>query len=123
MGGRGASSGGGRLPNYKNAEINRNKLKNYLLNPNKSPAKAKFFNGLGYNTRNWRRFESDIREGLKDNPAKAQIVNKYGHAVTAYEVNMPLGINRKAMVFTSWQRDEGSKIPRLITAYPAREDK
>ncbi len=118
MGGRGASSGGGRLPNYKNAVIARNKLKNYLLNPSKSNGKSVFFNSLGYNMKNFRRFEADIREGLKTAPAVANIVNKYGHTVTAYNVTMPLGINKTAMVLTSWQRDEGSKVPRFITAYP-----
>lgn len=118
MGGRGAASGLKRLPNYKNAEIARNKLKNYLLNPAKSNGKHVFFNSLGYNMRNFRRLESDIREGLKTAPAVAMIANKYGHTVTVYNVTMPLGISRTAMVLTSWQRDEGSKIPRFITAYP-----
>ncbi len=120
MGGRGSSSGAKPLPNGKHAEIARNKLKNYLLNPSKSPGKAKFFNSLGYNMRNFRRLESDIRRELKTAPAVSSIENRYGHAVTAYEVTMPLGINRRAMVLTAWQRDEGSKIPRLITAYPDR---
>lgn len=118
MGGRGRTSRLGHLPNYKHAEIARNKLKNYLLNPSKSPDKAKFFNALGYNMKNFRRFESDIREGLKTAPAVARITNKYGHTVTAYSVSMPLGINKKAMVLTAWQRDDGSTIPRFITAYP-----
>lgn len=120
MGGRGSSSGAKPLPNGKHAEIARNKLKNYLLNPSKSPGKAKFFNSLGYNMRNFRRLESDIRKELKTTPAVSRIENRYGHTVTAYEVTMPLGINRKAMVLTAWQRDEGSKIPRFITAYPDR---
>ncbi len=121
MGGRGAYFK--RLPNHRNAEIARNKLKNYLLNPKKSPGKAKFFRGLGYNMRNFRRFEADIREGLKNNPAHGEVTNKYGHTVTAYTVDMPLGINQTAMVLTSWQCDEGSKIPRFITAYPAKKKK
>lgn len=118
MGGRGAASKLNRLPNYKHAEIARNKLKNYLLNPSKSPDKAKFFRSLGYNMRNFRRFEADIRDGLKTAPAYATVTNKYGHTVTAYSVSMPLGLNKKAIVLTAWQRDEGSSTPRFITAYP-----
>ncbi len=118
MGGRGTSSGTKRLPNYKHAEIARNKLKNYLLNPSKSNGKAEFFRSLGYNMKNFRHLEADIREGLKTAPAVAKIENRYGHTVTAYSVTMPLGINKKTMVLTAWQRDEGSKIPRFITAYP-----
>lgn len=122
MGGRGAASGakGGAkiLPNARRAVIARDKLKNYLLNPNKNPDKAKFFRSLGYNMRNYRRFEADIREEIKTAPAVATITNKYGHTVTAYSVTMPLGINKKAMVVTGWQRDDGASAPRFITAYP-----
>lgn len=107
------------MPNYKNAVIARNKLKNYLLNPSKSPSKAKFFNGLGYNMKNFKRFESDIRKGLEGNRAVETIKNKYGHEVKAYSVKMELGIDKRAMVLTGWQTDQGSKKPRFITAYPA----
>lgn len=116
MGGRGSF-----LPNYKNAEILRNKLKNYLLNPSKSPSKAKFFQSLGYNMKNWKRFKSDIQAQLRKTPAERVIKNKYGHAVKAYNVNMKLGINKTAIVLTSWQYDKGSNIPRLITAYPVKK--
>lgn len=116
--GRGSSKVG-KLPNRKNAIIPRNKLKNYLLNPSKSPDKAKFFRGLGYNMRNFRRFEHDIRNGLENNNAVEVIKSKYGHEVKAYNVNMELGINKKAIVLTNWQVDEGTDVPRFITAYPA----
>ena len=68
--------------------------------------------------RSFRRFEADIREEIKIAPAVATIINKYGHTVTAYSVTMPLGINKKAMVVTGWQRDDGASAPRFITAYP-----
>ncbi len=123
MGGRGSGSGIKRVANYKNAEIARNKLKNYLLNPNKSNGKHLFFNSLGYNMKNYKLLERDLRKGLANNHATATIQNKYGHSVTAYEVNMPLGINKKAIVLTAWQRDKGSKVPRFITAYPSKTDK
>lgn len=123
MGSRGMESPSKRLPNFKHAEIARNKLKNYLLNPSKDENKARFFRSLGYNMRNFRRLERDIREGLKTAPAVATVENKYGHTVTAYSVSMPLGIDRKALVLTAWQRDANSTIPRLITAYPDKRGK
>lgn len=119
MGGRGSSFKTMRhMPNYKNAEIQRDKLKNYILNPSKSNGKAAFFNSIGYNMKNYKRLEKDIRNGIANNPAVAKIENRYGHTVTAYEINMPLGINKSVIVLTAWQKDEGSKIPRFITAYP-----
>jgi hypothetical protein len=119
MGGRGAKIGTvARLPNYRRAKIIEAKLKNYLLNPAKSNGKFEFFNALGYNMKNARRLESDIREGLKSNKAVAFATNKYGHS--AYQVDMQLGISEKAGVVTAWQIDKGDNIPRFITAYKKR---
>lgn len=116
MGGRGSKSGViNRLPNYKNAVIPRDKLKNYLLNPNKDPGKSAFFNSLGYNLANYKRLESDIRKELEKNPAIQYAPNRYGHR--AYSVYMNLGINKKESVLTGWQIDSGDNRPRLITAH------
>lgn len=120
MGGRGSSSKiVNRLPNHKNAVISRNKLKNYILNPTKDPAKSKFFNSLGYNMKNYQRLESDIRDGLSKNKAQEYSTNKYGHK--AYSVTMELGIGKKKQTVTGWQIDEGDNKPRFITARPVRE--
>lgn len=121
MGGRGSSSGmKSHLPNYKNAVIDvHGKFKNYLLNPDKSHGKADFFNSIGYNMKNSKTFERDIKNGLKSNPATVYKTNKYGH--TAYSVDMELGINKKKDVTTAWQIDKGKKAPRFITAYPKKK--
>lgn len=122
MGGRGASSGLQKhLPNYRNAVIQREKLKNYLLNPQKSNGKADFFHSLGYTMKNYKTLERDIREGLKSNSATSYGKNKYGN--TAYSVNMTLVIDNRRDVVTAWQVDSGKKNPRFITAYPAKERK
>lgn len=118
MGGRGASSGLKKhLPNYKNAVIDMHgKLKNYLLNPQKSNGKAAFFNSIGYNMKNYKTLEKDIRAGLKKNNAIEYQKNEYGH--TPYSVSMELGVNKKENVITAWQIDEGKNTARFITAYP-----
>ena len=122
MGGRGAASGLKKhLPNYKMAEIRREKLKNYLLNPQKSNGKAEFFRSIGYNMKNYKTLEKDIREGLKNNTAITYGKNKYGN--TAYAVNMKIGIGNKKEVVTAWQIDNGKNNPRFITAYPMKERK
>ena len=108
-----------RMPNYKKAVIERNKLKNYLLNPSKSNGKHKFFNGLGYNMKNYKKLETDLRTGISKNEASVSITNKYGHTVKGYNVDMQLGIDSKAIVLTHWEAEGNSKIPRFITAYPA----
>lgn len=119
MGGRGKRLP--KLPNYKNAEIARNKLKNYLLNPKKSNGKFAFFKSLGYNMKNFRRLERDIRSEISKNEAFMTITNRYGHEVKVYDVYVNIGLNKKAIVLTSWQTDHGTNIPRFITAYPNKK--
>lgn len=117
MGGRGSKSGIiSRLPNYKKAVIDQRKTGNYLLNPTKSNGKSTFFNSIGYNMKNTDRFEKDIREGLESNKAISYNNDKFGNK--AFQVDMLLGIDKKAMVTTAWRIDKGKSEPRFISAYP-----
>lgn len=118
MGSRGVKF---RIPGYKKAIIARDKLKNYLLNPHNSNGKSEFFRALGYNMKNWKRLESDLRSGIANNKAIVKIKNRYGHEVEAYTVLMPLGINKKAIVITGWEKDPVANAPRFITAYPEKK--
>lgn len=121
MGGRGSASGFvSRLPNYKNAVVLQRKVKNYILNPQKSNGKFAIFAALGYNMGNSKRLEADMREGLKHNKALRFSPNKYGNV--AYEVVMELGITTRAKVVTAWQIDNGDNKPRFITAYKFKGD-
>ena len=104
-----------RLKNYKNAVIDSNKFGNYILNPDKDPAKARFFKSLGYGMKNDKRLEADIRAKLATNRALAYELNERGDR--EYQVNMQLGINKKAMVATAWIVRKGEDFPRFVTAY------
>ncbi|WP_432643218.1 DUF6883 domain-containing protein [Acidaminococcus sp.] len=116
MGGRGQNySIVKRLPNFKCAIVPRNKLKNYILNPGKSPDKAKFFASIGYNMRNWERFMADVKKKVRTNKALKYRTDKYGQ--TEYQVNMQIGITRKRMVATGWVVRKGSSKPQFVTAY------
>lgn len=122
MGGRGRWSGTApRMANYKKAVIRRAKVSNYLLNPSKSPAKERFLRRLGYNMRNQARLQADLRKGLESNKAKVSEPNKYGRR--HYQVNMDIGITRKAKVVTGWYTAKGSAIPELSTLRPYRGKK
>lgn len=106
-----------RLPNYKKAIIEKPKLKNYLLNPNKSKGKEAFFNSLGYNMKNSDRMIVDIKSELGNNKARETRRNEYG---IFYAVDVNIGINRKTRVTTIWNVSKSSKSPNFITAYPKR---
>lgn len=120
MGGRGARSENKRLPNYRNAEIPKNKIGNYLLNPSNknNQDKDKLFNSIGYNMQNKAKLKEDILKQLKTSKAKLQKSNgenKY------YEVEMKLGVNKKIDFITIWLVDK--KTTRFITAKPKERKK
>ena len=118
MGGRGNVSGFiSRLPNYQRARILGDKVKNYLLNPNKSNGKSELFRSLGYTMKDAKRLSRDIQDGLKNNRAVQYEPNKHGNVM--YNVTMRIGKDKTA-IKTVWQIDKGSNIPRFITAYKAR---
>lgn len=117
MGGRGAKykivTG---LPNYKMAVFPRNKFKNYILNPSKDKGKSKYFKSIGYNMKNWKLLNRDIKKKLASNKALKYETDEYGE--TAYQVNMLLGVgNKKIMTTTAWTIKKGENVPRFVTAY------
>ena len=117
MGGRGAWSGtAARLRNFRHAVIERSRVSNYLLNPGKSAAKARFLKSLGYNMKNQARLQEDIREGLKSARARYTRPNKFGRI--HFQVNMVIGIGKKSKVVTGWFMDRGDKAPKLATVRP-----
>lgn len=105
-----------RLPNYGNAVIPRNKVKNYVLNPSKDPNKANFFANLGYNMQNFKMLISDIKSAVATTKA-LHYVNKDKFGNDVYQVNVTLGINKKAIVTTGWIVEPGSNVPKLVTLY------
>lgn len=117
MGGRGAWSGvSSRMMGYRRAVIACGRVSNYLLNPSKSRGKAAFLKSLGYNMRNQARLQSDIRDGLKNNRARYTEPNKFGRI--HFQVNMTIGIDKKAKVVTGWFMNKGDSVPRLSTIRP-----
>lgn len=119
MGGRGSwSRTTARMRNHRNAVIQRSRVSDYLLHPSKSGGKAEFLRSLGYNMRNQARLQEDIRKGLSENRARVSEVNEYGR--TYFQVNMTIGINRRAKVVTGWYMGKGDRAPILTTLRPYR---
>ncbi|MCQ2382994.1 MAG: hypothetical protein MJ060_04185 [Clostridia bacterium] len=109
------------MPRFKNARIKPEKLKDYLLNEDKSPDKAKFIKSLGYNFKNKNRLKNDLLSGLKNNRARISEPNKYGRI--HYQVNMTIGVNKQTKVVTGWYLNKGSKTPQLATVRPYKGKK
>ena len=122
MGGRGKwSYTSGRIVNYNKAIIRRSKISDYLLNPSKSKGRSEFLKLLGYTMKNHDRLKKDLMRGLKENKARVSEPNRFGRI--HYQVNMEIGISRKAKVVTFWVKDKGDKAPRFETLRPYKEKK
>lgn len=122
MGGRGAwSHTKSRIPDFSKAIIRRSKLSDYVLNPEKSKGKDKFLKTLGYSMKNHERLKEDLLQGLKDNPVRVSEPNKYGRI--HYQVNMEIGISKKAKVATFWSEGKHDKVPKFATLRPYKPKK
>lgn len=114
MGGRGSASGFvGRVPNAGKATIADAKVTKFLLDPSKKHYRE--FAAVGYSESDPGRLKQDLLEGLSSNSAKEYEANVHGDR--SFEVDMQLGVTRKARFRTAWQIDKGTDKPRFITAY------
>lgn len=114
MGGRGAVSGFvNRVPNAKNAVIADAKITKFLLAPNQKHYDE--FVSVGYSADKPEQLKSDLLRGLTENEAKEYVANAHGDR--SFEVDMMLGVDRKAKFRTAWQIDNGTITPRFITAH------
>ncbi len=114
MGGRGAVSGFvSKIPNADKATIADSKITKFLLDPGKKHYAE--FVAVGYSKDDPERLKRDLLKGLPNNRAKMHEVNAHGDR--SFEVDMMLGVNRKAKFRTAWQIDRGADNPRFITAH------
>ena len=114
----GAEKTYGLLPNHEVASTPQSKVQGYLLNSNNAVGKhkARVFNSvLGYHYENWRELSNKFFAGAQR--AEATVIKQTEYGVK-YTVPMRIVGNKgKSMVVkTVWQYDNGSNIPRLITA-------
>lgn len=114
MGGRGASSGFiSKVPNAERATIADSKITKYLLAPDKKHYAE--FVSVGYTKDNPERLKRDLLNGLSENSAKVYDANSYGNV--SFEVDMMLGVTRKAKFRTGWIIEKGKTNPRFVTAH------
>ena len=111
-----------RLPQAQLAIVNREKITDYLLNPAHpdNGGKARFFACCGFVSERW----SELAESLKAMAIATEVTERVQsiHG-TKYALDGPLvtPVGASAPVRTIWIIDHGSDIPRLVTAYPAKD--
>jgi hypothetical protein len=108
-----------QIPNAAQAVIAPEKLRDYLLNPDhrRNRGKARFFVALGYSVVNWRVLAADLRSQhlTRDAAIGRRTFDGQTYVITA-RLQGPSG---SATILSVWQIDDGTEVPRLITAYPA----
>lgn len=109
-----------RLPQAEKLTIAKEKLTNYALDPtnqNGGADKARVFqSALGYNQGNYEGLLDQLYNGAMQQKAVIKENRGFGHR---YQVDIPVtGPNGSTKtVRTAWQRDIGSKGPKLTTLY------
>ena len=110
-----------RLPDSHNAQVDREKIADYLLsttNP-RGRNKAVFFLSFGFSAEHWQDFAEALRLQGTAHEVVSVVETLYG---PRYHVDGTLETpdGQNPQVRTVWQMDVGSDYPRLITAYPVR---
>ncbi|MGY6528704.1 MAG: DUF6883 domain-containing protein [Cyanobacterium sp.] len=108
-----------KIPNFHRAIIEKSKITDYLLNINhkRGSSKAKMLLNYGYSPDNWQQLELDIRKFHLS--AEVYIIKETPYGIR-YEIISEIltPINKKLLLKSVWQIDQGLEIPRLITMIP-----
>ena len=110
-----------KLPNVRQAQIERGKITNYLLtavNP-RGRAKADYFLRFGFSVDRWEEFSVALKIHAASHEVARVVETAYG---SRYHVDGTIETpdGRNPVIRTVWQVDAGSVHPRFITAYPRR---
>ncbi len=105
-----------KLPNYEKATIRAEKLTEYLLSESHPVgfSKAAFFRKAGYVRQNVTEFMNELR-AIAGNEVSEKSPRQGGVNYTIIGL-----LKGSVKIKTVWTIDEGSDIPRFVTAYPHR---
>jgi len=118
-----------KLPNRKNAIIEKRKLTHYLLSltDSQGKSKAKFFRMIGFNETNIEKFKKSLLQIGKSNEIitikkEIKVDKKTSEQIKIekYEIDgvikAPNG--RKYRIKTGWAMSANERIPHFVTAFP-----
>ncbi len=111
------------LPNKNQVLVERDKVRDYLLNPTHPDGfgKADFFTAMGFRRETWQVLADALRQVATDSPMTKSMTSIHGHKyIVDGLLQTPSG--RTAMVRTIWIVDAGRETPRLVMAYPIEQE-
>jgi hypothetical protein len=111
-----------QLPNASLAKVEREKITEYLLNPDHpdNGGKAAFFTAGGYRRDDWQALATSLRKLAITYFVTQSIESGHGKKyIVDGSIETPIG--KSPTLRTIWIIDSGETIPRLVTAYPRKE--
>ena len=107
------------LPNVQSAIVSREKIVDYLVNPEHpdGAGKAAFFTAMGFRADRWQDLANALLELAKSQPVFATLASAHGSKyIVDGAIDTPSG--RSVTVRSVWIVDHEGLTPRLVTAYP-----
>lgn len=115
--GKGCSSKGKNLTNYRHATIRKSKLADYSLHPIKSNGKYLPFKKIGYTMKNISLLKADIKKAIKIATISGFKKSKTGEDIFTVPIVLT-GPNKKSDKFLSvWKTEKSNKTPDLVNIY------
>lgn len=110
-----------RLPNGEHARIDESKITGYLLAEESETgrSKARFFAAFGFSVAEWKQLKLALMRHAEQQDVVHIIETGYGKKYIV-EGRLETPDRRNPYVRTIWLIEQGSTIPRLITAYPVK---
>jgi len=108
-----------RLPCASRAQVDKEKILNYLLcrwHP-EGGSKARFFERFGFNVTEWERLAAALQNHADKNSVSKMVETGYGKR---YIIDGPMETpdGRRPYIRTVWMLEQGTEAPRLVTAHP-----
>ena len=111
------------LPYKDRANVEREKVRDYLLSPSHptGKGKAEFFTSMGFQREAWEVLADALRQVARDCPVTKSMTSLHGQKyIVEGALVTPSG--QLPRIRTVWVVDAGGETPRLVTAYPTAQE-
>ena len=110
-----------KLPQHEQAIVPQRKITDYLLSTTHRDgrSKAAFFTRFGFASGSWEHLAAALRQHAADHEVAAIEATPFGTSYTV-EGALVTPTGRAPTVRVVWFIDTGTRLPRLVTAYPLR---